>query len=189
MTNTQKGMGGQGNTATEINIVSQNSTTLISKVRQNLEEAMTDMAQFVKYLYMKNMQQSKSIVVMDEVTRQNLVQTITPEDMSVDSNTYVKADSTMIMNKTVMLKLLGDAVRVFNPVLNMPNVAQRYFELTGLSGVQDLVKTEPPAPPPMPPPPPPEPEHKPSDTLTYKDAPDDVKREIEAQAGLKPSQM
>jgi hypothetical protein len=125
---------------------------------------------------------------MDEVTRQNMIQTITPEDLKVDSNTYVKADSTMIMNKTVMLKLLGDAVRVFAPVLNMPNVAQKYFELTGLSGVGDLVKTEPPMPPPMPPPPPP-PEHKPADTLNYKDVPDDVKREIEAQAGLKPSQM
>jgi len=35
----------------------------------------------------------------------------------------------------------------------------------------------------------PPPEKKPADTLTYKDAPPDVRRQIESQAGLQPSQM
>ena len=40
-------------------------------------------------------------------------------------------------------------------------------------------------PPPQPPPPPPP--KSPTETINYKDAPEDIRRQIEAQAGLKPS--
>jgi hypothetical protein len=72
--------------------------------------------------------------------------------------------------------------------INFPRIMKAYEEMSDIKGASDFIQIQD-GPPPqeqMPPPPPPK---MPMETLNYKDAPEDIKRQIEAQAGLQPSQI
>lgn len=78
--------------------------------------------------------------------------------------------------------------------INFPAIMETYEEMSDIKGAGDFIKMNPDAPSPQEleaqmqnqgaQPAPPRP---PSETLNYKDAPEDIKRQIEAQAGLEPS--
>lgn len=109
--------------------MTQSATTLIKKVQQNLESAMSQMADFIKYLYAKNMTQSRSITIFDPRTQQNLVKMITPEDIKGNTSTRVKADSTLQMNQAVLMKLIGDGWRMFANVQDPVETAKMYYDI------------------------------------------------------------
>lgn len=68
--------------------------------------------------------------------------------------------------------------------VNWPEIMRAYEEVSGVKGASRFISIDPNAPAQSAPPP-----KSPSETLNYKDAPEDIKRQLEAAAGLQPSQM
>jgi hypothetical protein len=72
--------------------------------------------------------------------------------------------------------------------INFPQIMQAYEQMADIPGAAEFITFNPDAPrqPDAPPPPPPK---QPFETLSYKDAPEDIRRQMEVAAGMEPSQM
>jgi len=70
--------------------------------------------------------------------------------------------------------------------INFPAIMEAYEQMSDIPGAGDFIQFNPNA---QPQPQQQAPPKQPSETLNYKDAPPDIKRQIEQQAGLQPSQM
>lgn len=71
--------------------------------------------------------------------------------------------------------------------INFPQIMKAYETMSDIKGAGEFITFNPNAQPNQEPPP--APPKQPSETLNYADAPEDIKRQIEAAAGMQPSQM
>lgn len=112
---------------------------------------------------------------------------------NMDPDSTIKQDKdTQRQNLLDVMQVLGKNTNVLQSIQEttgkMPNweaLLQSYIELADLPGIDSAFIN---APPPQQPQQVPETPKSPSESLNYKDAPEDIKRQIEAQAGLQPSQ-
>lgn len=111
----------------------------------------------------------------------------------------MNAGSTTKMNKDKALagieRLLGVIGKFQNLFkddpriqINFPEIMKAYEQMSDIPGAGNFITFDPNAQPQQEQTPPPAPK-PPMEMISYKDAPDDIKRQMEAQAGMHPSQM
>jgi hypothetical protein len=100
-------------------------------------------------------------------------------EVEVDvTNENLDKDALTTLN-TMMLTLAKNPELLNDP--NMRMLWNKILRLTGAVSTLELAS--------IPPPEPQQPQNRVSESMSYKDVPEDVKRQIEAQAGLKPSSI
>lgn len=101
------------------------------------------MAEFIKYLYKKNMFVAKSFSIFSPEEKKMIRESVKPEDLEIETDSWVKSDSTTQVNKAILMKLIGDGARIFQGVVDPYKAAEMFFDLAGFSSSNSIMVPKP----------------------------------------------
>lgn len=186
--NLLKGIQGTG-TATESALAQQNIQTLLDMIDENLVDALSELGQMIFAISQQNTEGLQSIKLFETDTQIGMLEfdpkniagmldlVIRPER---SSNAPIAVQQKQLLEFTGIVK--SDPLMIFKYPGIMEKIYRRWLENNGVADVDYFFQPEPNGPPPGM-------FDKPKIRMDYKDLPEDVKREAEASAGYKPSQM